>query len=143
MAFSSQPPGEKDELYTPLAEINVTPFIDVMLVLLIIFMVTAPMLASGMNVDLPKAASAQPLQPKEPIILAIDDEKRIFLGKEEIARDKVVARVKAELGEPARVVHVRGDKAAQYGDVVGLLDELAAAGITRLSIITRTAPKAP
>jgi biopolymer transport protein ExbD/biopolymer transport protein TolR len=143
MAFDTKSSGESDELYTPLAEMNVTPFIDVMLVLLIIFMVTAPMLASGMNVDLPKAASAQPLQPKEPIILAIDGEKRVYIGKEEIARDQVVARVKADLGEPARVVHVRGDKAAQYGDVVGLLDELAAAGITRLSIITRTAPKAP
>lgn len=143
MAFSSQPPGEKDELYTPLAEMNVTPFIDVMLVLLIIFMATAPMLASGMNVDLPKAASSQPLNPKEPIIVAIDGEKRVFIGKEEVPREAIIARVKAELGEPARVVHVRGDKAAQYGDVVSLLDELAAAGITRLSIITRTAPKAP
>jgi biopolymer transport protein TolR len=143
MAFDTKPSGETDDLYTPLAEMNVTPFIDVMLVLLIIFMVTAPMLASGMNVDLPKAASAQPLHPKEPIIVAIDGEKRIFLGKEEVSREEIVARIKAELGEPARVVHVRGDKAAQYGDVVSLLDELAAAGITRLSIITRAAPKAP
>ena len=139
MAFNTGNTPEEGSVYTPLAEMNVTPFIDVMLVLLIIFMVTAPMLAKGMNVDLPKAASAQPLDPKAPIIIAVDGDKRIFLGKEEVPRETLVARVKAELGEPARVVHIRGDKAASYGDVVGLLDDLAAGGITKLSIITRSA----
>lgn len=137
MAFNTGNTPEEGSVYTPLAEMNVTPFIDVMLVLLIIFMVTAPMLTKGMNIDLPKAASAQPLDPKAPIIIAVDGERRIFLGKEEVRREALVARVKAELGEPARVVHIRGDKAAAYGDVVGLLDDLAAGGITKLSIITR------
>lgn len=139
MAFNTGNHHEDGGVYTPLAEMNVTPFIDVMLVLLIIFMITAPMLAKGMNVDLPKAASAQPLDTREPIIIAVDGEKRIYLGKEEVPREALVVRVKAEIGEPARVVHIRGDKAASYGDVVGLLDDLAAGGITKLSIITRSA----
>lgn len=138
MAFNRNTPRDDEAVYTPLAEMNVTPFIDVMLVLLIIFMITAPMLASGMSVNLPKAASAQPLEQREPIIIAIDGERRVFLGKEEVPRVALLMRVKAELGEPARVVHVRGDRTASYGDVVSLLDELAAGGISRLSLVTRT-----
>jgi biopolymer transport protein ExbD/biopolymer transport protein TolR len=139
MAFNSNAPHDEEAVYTPLAEMNVTPFIDVMLVLLIIFMITAPMLASGMSVNLPKAASAQPLEQRAPIIIAVDGQNRVFLGQEEVPRALLLARVKAELGEPARVVHVRGDTGARYGDVVLLLDELASGGISRLSLVTRSA----
>lgn len=141
MTFHTPSPHEENAVYTPLAEMNVTPFIDVMLVLLIIFMVTAPMLAKGMNVDLPKAAIAQPLNPKVPLVVSLDGEKRLFLGQEEVTRETLVARIKAELGEPARVVHVRGDKSANYGDIVAVLDELAAGGIAKLSLVTRVAPQ--
>jgi biopolymer transport protein TolR len=138
MAFSIKPPGDNDEVYTPLAEMNVTPFIDVMLVLLIIFMVTAPMLATGMNVELPRTSAAQPLEPQEPIVVSVGSDGNVSVGADELARADVVDRVRSLLGNSTKAVHIKGDKAAAYADVVGLLDDLATAGITRLSIITRT-----
>ncbi len=119
----------------PMAEINVTPMVDVMLVLLIIFMVAAPMLSSGMKVDLPQAKSAEPTDPKNPIVLTIAADSKISLGADEIARAELVPRIRAMIGEEDRVVHVRGDRTATYGDIVGVLDELALNGITRLSLI--------
>jgi biopolymer transport protein ExbD/biopolymer transport protein TolR len=137
MSFSIKP-GHEDDIYTPLAEMNVTPFIDVMLVLLVIFMVTAPMLATGMNVELPQTRMAQPLEPQEPIIVSIGSDGKAFVNAEEVVRAELPARVKQLAGDTMRAVHIKGDRAAAYADVVGVLDDLATAGITRLSIITRT-----
>jgi biopolymer transport protein ExbD/biopolymer transport protein TolR len=104
-------------------------------VLLIIFMVAAPMLSSGMKVDLPQARSAQPTDPRNPIVLTIGADNRISLGADEIARADLVPRIRAMIGEEDRVVHVRGDRTATYGDIVAVLDDLALNGITRLSLI--------
>jgi biopolymer transport protein TolR len=143
MAISMKPDSD-DELYAPLAELNVTPFIDVVLVLLVVFMITAPMLAAGMNVDLPKAAAARPLEPKEPIVISVGTEGKLFLGTEEIGRAELIGKVKAKLAGTPVPVHVRGDKAANWGDVVAVLDELAQSGVSALSIVTRTKePAAP
>ncbi len=112
-----------DDLYQPLAEINVTPLVDVMLVLLIIFMVTAPLLAKGMKVNLPQANAARPLNPKEPIVVAVGKDGKIALGSEEVSADALIDGVRAMMGEDtAKVVHVRGDKEANYGDVVSVMD---------------------
>lgn len=138
MAFSTKPPTEGEEIYTPLAEINVTPFIDVMLVLLVIFMVTAPMLATGMNVDLPRASAAKPVENEGPIVIAVGEDGRISVGAEEVPRTELVDRVKSLLSTAPRAVHIKGDKAVAYAAVVGVLDDLASAGITKLSILTRT-----
>jgi biopolymer transport protein ExbD/biopolymer transport protein TolR len=134
MSFNLSADDDGDDL-SPMAEINVTPMVDVMLVLLIIFMVAAPMLSSGMKVDLPQAKSAEPTDPKNPIVLTIAADKKISLGADEIARSDLVPRIRAMLGEEDRIVHVRGDRTATYGDIVGVLDELALNGITRLSLI--------
>jgi biopolymer transport protein ExbD len=132
MSFTST--SDDDDL-TPLAEINVTPLVDVMLVLLIIFMVTAPMLSAGMPVNLPQASTAQPVDPQNPVVLTIQSDGKISLGSDEIDRTGIVAAVRALIGDSERVVHVRGDREVSYGEVVGVLDELARNGITKLSLI--------
>ncbi len=129
------PAGDEGDDLAPLAEINVTPMVDVMLVLLIIFMVAAPMMSSGMKVELPQARSAQPTDPKSPIVLTIGADGRLSIGVEAIERADLVIRLKAMIGAEDRVVHVRGDRTAAYGDIVAVLDELALNGITRLSLI--------
>ncbi|MGE0237203.1 MAG: ExbD/TolR family protein [Parvibaculaceae bacterium] len=134
MSFNLSADHDGDDL-APMAEINVTPMVDVMLVLLIIFMVAAPMLSSGMKVDLPQAKSAEPTDPKNPIVLTIGADSKISLGADEIARADLVPRIRAMIGEEDRVVHVRGDRSATYGDIVAVLDDLALNGITRLSLI--------
>lgn len=141
MSFNLTADQDSDDL-APLAEINVTPMVDVMLVLLIIFMVAAPMLSSGMKVDLPQAKSAQPTDPQNPIVLTIGADKKVTLGPDEIARPELVARIKAMMGAESRIVHVRGDRTASYGDIVAVLDELALNGITKLSLIANK-DKAP
>src|SRR4051794_30524162 len=108
MSLSSRNGG--DDLYTPLAEINVTPLVDVMLVLLIIFMVTAPLLTPGVKVDLPKAASAKSLSPKAPLIVSVARDGHVAFGAEEVSLDALGPAVRAKLGDdPAQVVHIRGD----------------------------------
>ncbi len=131
-----------DGLYQPLSDINVTPLVDVMLVLLIIFMVTAPLLAKGMKVNLPQAKAAQPLNPKEPIVVAVGKDGKIALGADEVSADALVDGIRAMMGEDtSRVVHVRGDKEANYGDVVAVMDRLATNGITHIAILTDSRSK--
>ena len=129
--------GGGDEFYRPLAEINVTPLVDVMLVLLIIFMVTAPLLATGMKVNLPQAKSAQPLNPKEPIVVSIAKDGGLAIGPDQIASEQLVDLVRIRLGgDPTQVVHLRGDKDASYGQVIQVMDTLIANGITHLAMVT-------
>ena len=92
MALSPRKIGEG--LYQPLADINVTPLVDVMLVLLIIFMVTAPMLATGIKVNLPSAKTAQPLENKEPVVVAVAKDGSLSVGKEAVSRDELAQVVR-------------------------------------------------
>jgi biopolymer transport protein TolR len=124
------------------ADINVTPLVDVMLVLLIIFMVTAPLLATGVKVDLPQARAAKPLDPKEPVVIAVDREGHVALGAEQVERADLVERVKLKLGDDlAHVVHIRGDKDSAFGQIVSLMDDLAHHGVTHLAIVTESRNK--
>jgi biopolymer transport protein ExbD/biopolymer transport protein TolR len=137
MALPTRNEASGDELYQPLAEINVTPLVDVMLVLLIVFMVTAPLLAAGVKVELPQARATQPLDPKEPIVVTVGKDGRLSLGTEEISPDRLVEAVESRLGEDrTRVVRLRGDKDAAYGDVVAVMDRLATHGVTHIAIVT-------
>jgi biopolymer transport protein TolR len=105
--------------YEPVSDINITPLVDVMLVLLIVFMVTAPMLAVGMRVDLPKATSAVPLEPKEPIVVTVTKQGNLFVGRDQVSRDLVAQSVRAKLGnERSRPIYLRGDRDAAYGEIV-------------------------
>lgn len=117
-------------------EINVTPFIDVMLVLLIIFMVTAPMMMSQVPLKLPKTA-AQPLPaPHAPVVVSLDGEGRLFLDREALDYPALVARLAAlTRATPDLVVYVRGDRGLDYGRVMDLLGRLGAAGVTHLSLL--------
>jgi biopolymer transport protein TolR len=138
MGFSpsdSNRPG----FYRPQAEINVTPLVDVMLVLLIIFMITAPLLTAGMKVQLPQAQAARPLNPKEPVVVIVARDGGLAVGAEPVAAADLVQLVKLKLGDdPGRVVHLRGDKDVPYGQMVAILDQLATNGITHIAIVTDT-----
>lgn len=133
--------------YRPMAEINVTPLVDVMLVLLIIFMVAAPLMTVGVPVDLPKTA-AQPLnQESEPLTITVNPEGRIFLQETEVPLDGLVPRLQAIMreqpqGAPERRIFVRGDKAISYGKVMEVMGTIAGAGFTRVALLAEQ-PSAP
>ena len=123
----------------PLAEINVTPFVDVMLVLLIVFMVTAPLLTVGVPVDLPKTDAAQLVDRDEPLIVSVDADGKIFLQETERSLETLIATLQAVRTEkPDAVVYVRGDRAIAYGEVMRVMGALVAAGVTKLSLVAET-----
>jgi biopolymer transport protein ExbD len=122
--------------YEPLADINVTPLVDVMLVLLIVFMITAPMLAAGMRVDLPRATAAQPLGARDPVIVTVVKDGTIYLGADAISTDQLVSSVSAKMGADLnRAIYLRGDRDVAYGLVVAVMDRLAANGMVKISLI--------
>jgi biopolymer transport protein TolR len=131
-------------LYEPVSDINVTPLVDVMLVLLIIFMITAPMLVAGMRVDLPQAKAAQPLDPKQPIIVTVTKEGKVFLGHDEISREQLAGEIRTKTaGDANRLIHLRGDRDAVYGEIVGVLDELTRNGLVKIALIANSRIDAP
>ena len=122
--------------YRPLAEINVTPLVDVMLVLLIIFMVTAPLMTSGVSVDLPKT-SAQPLNTdSEPLTVSINAEGAIFLQNEPVDLPDLVAKLQAiAQNNPDRRIFVRGDKELPYGRIMELMGIITQGGFTHVALL--------
>jgi biopolymer transport protein TolR len=131
-----------NDLYQPLADINVTPLVDVMLVLLIIFMVTAPLLAKGVKVNLPQASAAQPINQKDPIVVTVGKDGKVSLGSDQVSEEALIDGIHAMMGDDlARVVHVRGDSEAVYGEVVAVMDKLATHGITHIAIMTNSRSK--
>jgi biopolymer transport protein TolR len=122
----------------PLSEINVTPMVDVMLVLLIIFMVAAPLMTVGVPVQLPKTAAPKVSQPKQPVVVTINDQGQPFLDKEPLAPEAVMPRLR-ELAsaDPTQVVLVRGDKAVPYGRIVEIMGQINAAGFQKVSLIAQ------
>jgi biopolymer transport protein ExbD/biopolymer transport protein TolR len=130
---------KNNDLYQPLADINVTPLVDVMLVLLIIFMVTAPLLAKGVKVNLPQASAAQPINQKDPIVVSVGKDGKVSLGGDTVTMETLLDGIRAMMGgDTSRVVHVRGDSEAVYGEVVGVMDKLASNGITHIAIMTNS-----
>jgi len=134
MAMPS-PTNGGNSLYRPMPDINVTPLVDVMLVLLIVFMITAPMLSAGLKVDLPQAKTAQPLDPKQPVVITVTKDGAVTIGGDAIAREDIAAAVRKLLGGEDRHVHVRGDRDVAYGEVVALMDHLAANGIVKIALL--------
>jgi biopolymer transport protein TolR len=120
-------------------EINMTPFIDVMLVLLIIFMVTAPLLTAGVPLDLPKAAAAPLNVDAKPVTLSIKATGQIFLADQELKDDEIVARVSASAkqGFDERIF-VRGDKKVDYGRVAQVMAIVTSAGFKRVALVTES-----
>jgi biopolymer transport protein TolR len=125
-----------------MAEINVTPFVDVMLVLLIVFMVTAPLLTVGVPVDLPKTRAPALGQDREPLSVTIKRDGTIFLQKEPIPENQLVDRLMAVAANGYNQrIFVRGDTQANYGKVMEVMGLLAAAGFTHIGLVTDVKPK--
>jgi biopolymer transport protein TolR len=125
----------------PMADINVTPLVDVMLVLLIIFMVTAPLLTAGVPVNLPDSRAKALDQDKEPVQISIDEQGRLFLDKDEIGESDLPGKLEAIAartpagGQPPQV-YLRADKTQNYGRVMGVMGELNRAGLNRVALVT-------
>ncbi|MXP63892.1 ExbD/TolR family protein [Roseomonas sp. M0104] len=136
MAFSSLGLGDDDDGPLPMADMNVTPLVDVMLVLLIVFMVAAPMMVVGVPVELPKTAAPRAAAQRPPTVLTVTADGRVFLRTEEIAAPNLVARLQAlHADDPEAPVYVRGDRAVPYGEVLRVMGRVTQAGITRVSLI--------
>ena len=141
MALSLPPTAEfGEDRYQPLAAINVTPMVDVMLVLLVIFMVTAPLLTVGVPLDLPKTSAARLVQPQEPLVLSLDREGGSFIGNERVdpgdLKDRL-ARLAAD--DPDRIVYVRGDRTILYARLMEVLGLVSSAGFTKVSLLAEGA----
>ena len=130
--------------HAPMAEINMTPFIDVMLVLLIIFMVAAPLLAVGVPIDLPKT-SAGPLNiDQKPLTVSIDDKGRIFLQDNEVPAVDLISRLKAAARQGVdERIYVRGASRVDYGKVAEVLALLKSAGFTKTALINQRSDAKP
>jgi biopolymer transport protein TolR len=122
-----------------MSEINVTPMVDVMLVLLIIFMVSAPLLTVGVPIDLPQSQAKSLEQDKEPLTVSVNEKGQIFLQNSEIAADDLIAKMEAVAqargGKDARV-YVRGDKRVDYGTMMKVMGRLSSAGFNRVALVT-------
>jgi len=125
----------------PLSEINVTPFVDVMLVLLIVFMVTAPLLTVGVPVDLPKTKAQALSQDREPLSVSVRRDGSIYLQNTRITEDGLVPRLTAIAanGYDQRIF-VRGDRSVDYGRVMQVMALISAAGFTHIGLVTDIAP---
>lgn len=126
--------------HRPIAEINITPFVDVVLVLLIIFMITAPLLTQGLDVELPRAASQQVEPTPQDLILTIDDKEHIFLGdsKAPIAQEELPAKLVAVYqNKEKKDLLVKADEKLRYGKVIEVMSAAQKAGVERIGMITR------
>src|SRR5215467_8022290 len=132
--------GGVRQRYKPMSEINVTPMVDVMLVLLVIFMVAAPLLTVGVPVDLPQTKAPAITEQKEPLVITINAESKLFLQNTEVGEDELVPRLQAiTKNNPEADIYVRGDRAINYGRVMEVMGLVSAAGFTKVSLITEQA----
>ncbi len=127
----------------PMSDINVTPMVDVMLVLLVVFMITAPLLTVGVPVDLPQTAASRIVGQDEPLVISVDAEGRLYLQDTEIELDRLVPRLRA-ITEARRGTRIflRGDRAIAYGQIMQVMGTMNLAGFNRVALITEY-PKTP
>ena len=122
--------------YRPMSEINVTPLVDVMLVLLVVFMITAPLLAVGVPVELPQTQAPAINEPKEPLTITVNRSGAVFIQETSVAVDSLVPRLQAITGaNPDAVLYVRGDKEINYGRVLEIMSLVSSAGFRKVSLI--------
>jgi len=123
-----------------MSEINVTPFVDVMLVLLIVFMVSAPLLTVGVPIDLPQSQAKALPQDNEPLTVSVNVDSQIFLQKDPIKLDDLVPKLKAIIearhGDSNEVIYVRGDKKVDYGTMMRVMGRISGAGYHRVALVT-------
>ena len=122
--------------HRPMGEINVTPFVDVMLVLLIVFMVTAPLLTVGVPVDLPKTKAGQISADTAPLVVSVQADGQLYLQDNQIAPEALIPRLSAiSEANPSVRIFVRGDKSVAYGEVVQLMGRIQTAGFERVALV--------
>ena len=127
--------------YRPMSEINVTPLVDVMLVLLVVFMVTAPLLTVGVPVDLPQTQAPPINEPKEPLTITVNREGAVYIQETSVPIEGLVERLQAITGaNPDAVLYVRGDKDINYGRVLEVMSLVTSAGFHKVSLVAE-APK--
>ena len=125
--------------YRPMSEINVTPLVDVMLVLLVVFMVTAPLLTVGVPVELPQTQAPPINEPKEPLVITVNRDGAIFIQETSVPVESLVARLQSITGSNAdAVLYVRGDKEINYGRVLEVMSLVTAAGFHKVSLVAET-----
>jgi biopolymer transport protein TolR len=133
MAFTS-PQGRTA---TSLSEINVTPLVDVMLVLLIIFMVTAPMLQTGIEVELPETTNVKDVNPEARIIISISREGYVYYGSDPINFGKIPDRLKRDAKSPKDSIFLRADKDVKWSYIVSVIDKIRGAGFDKISLVIK------
>ena len=123
-----------------MSEINVTPFVDVMLVLLIVFMVSAPLLTVGVPIDLPQSQAKALQQDNEPLTVSVNVDGQVYLQDKQIELDDLVPKLKAIIdarhGDPNEQIYVRGDRKVDYGTVMRVMGRLSSAGFRRVALVT-------
>ena len=130
--------------YTPIADINVTPLVDVMLVLLVIFMITAPLLQVGVPVDLPKTSAQQVGGKDEPLVVSVNAKDEVFLGETKYELAELSAKLKAVYGEkPDQRVFIRGDKTINYGRMMEVMGVVIDSGFRQLGLLGEQAGATP
>ena len=121
-----------------MSEINVTPFVDVMLVLLIIFMVTAPLLTVGIPVDLPKVQADALTDQKDPLEVTVKLDGKVFLGESEVKVENIIPRLKAITDQNTETrIYIRGDKVIAYGRIMEIMSIINSAGYTKVALVTQ------
>ena len=124
--------------HIPMSDINVTPLVDVMLVLLVVFMITAPLLTVGVPVDLPKSNASQMVGQDEPLVISVNAKGEVFLQETRITLDQLVPRLEAiTQNKKDTRIFVRGDRAIAYGQVMEVMGTVNLAGFTRVALITQ------
>jgi biopolymer transport protein TolR len=121
-----------------MSDINVTPLVDVMLVLLIIFMITAPMITSGINVDLPESNAAPVRTDTKPLEITVDKSGKIYIASAEVAEADVLKKLEAiHEKNPDKIVFVKGDQSVNYGLISSVMGDINAAGFTKITLLTQ------
>jgi biopolymer transport protein TolR len=140
----SRAKGRNGGGYRPLSEINVTPFVDVMLVLLIVFMVTAPLLTVGVPVDLPQTRARNISQADEPLIISVKADGSVFVQESPVELENLVPLLIAVTdANPEARIYVRGDRSLAYGRIVEVMGSVNAAGFTKVALVAELPPAAP
>lgn len=136
--------GSRRKTFRPMSDINVTPMVDVMLVLLVIFMITAPLLTAGVPVDLPKTNAGQVKGDDQPISVTVDAKGRVFLQETEVQMDELAPRLRAiTAAKPDNRIFVRGDAGINYGRVMEVMGQLSAAGFPHVALVTQPVAESP
>jgi TolR protein len=122
----------------PMSDMNVTPLVDVMLVLLIVFMVAAPLMAAGVPVDLPKAQAKPLVDQKQPIAVSINSDGKYYVDQREVASEELIMVLGENADSKERRIHVRGDKTIAYGKVIEVMGLINSAGYTKVALVSES-----